>query len=431
MEAQPEWAAEEQPVAAQPSEWGTAEEQPLMEAQPEWAAEEQPAVAAQSEWAAEEQPVMEAQPEWASAEEQPVAAQSEWGAAEEQPTTPEWSASAEAQGGWAAPAEQSWMAPAEPAQASWDAPVEEARPEWNASAPAEENGWDAAVADEQAATEIPAEQVGGWDANAQTSTWGQDAYAAAPVEELTPSEAEMEPLVAAQPPPAPAEELPVMEAAPAEQEIDLSDDIVEEAPPPPAPVPVAVPIAIPAPRVSLAPAAVVTPKAPVAAAVFTAPATSPLVPGSPPPRASRLAVAAVTPTATAARVPVAPVNAFVAGEHRVIIHTVEGQVKRGAIRDVDLLDEAIPLEQQAGFAPERIAIQRVKAIFFMFATGARPPQPEGQKIRITFNDGRQVAGYSNDYQGTGQGFFVVPADTRTNTSRIFIYRSSVQAVAEG
>jgi len=110
---------------------------------------------------------------------------------------------------------------------------------------------------------------------------------------------------------------------------------------------------------------------------------------------------------------------------------VEGQVKRGAIRDVNLLDEAIPLEQQAGFAPERIAIQRVKAIFFMFATGARPPQPEGQKIRVTFNDGRQVAGFSNDYQGTGQGFFVIPADTRTNTSRIFIYRSSVQAVAEG
>ena len=141
-------------------------------------------------------------------------------------------------------------------------------------------------------------------------------------------------------------------------------------------------------------------------------------------------MAAVT-TPPAAQAAVAPLNAFIAGEHRVIIHTVEGQVKRGAIRDVDLLDAAIPLEQQAGFAPESIAIQRVKAIFFMLATGSRPPQPEGQKIRVTFNDGRQVAGFSNDYQGTGEGFFVIPADTRTNTSRIFIYRSSVQTVAEG
>ena len=107
------------------------------------------------------------------------------------------------------------------------------------------------------------------------------------------------------------------------------------------------------------------------------------------------------------------------------------QVKRGAIRDVDLLQDTIPLEQQTGFSPERISIQRVKAIFFMLATGSRPPQPEGQKIRVTFTDGRQVAGFSNDYQDSGEGFFVIPADTRTNTSRIFIYRASVQAVAEG
>jgi len=157
-----------------------------------------------------------------------------------------------------------------------------------------------------------------------------------------------------------------------------------------------------------------------------------LVPGAPPPRATlsmpALSSAAAQPTSAAVMV---PVNAFIEGEHRVIIHTVEGQVKRGAIRDVDLCEETIPLEQQTGFAPERIPIKRVKAVFFMLATGSRPPQPDGQKIRITFVDGRQVAGFSHDYKGSGEGFFVIPADTRTNTSRIFIYRASVQAIAEG
>jgi hypothetical protein len=121
----------------------------------------------------------------------------------------------------------------------------------------------------------------------------------------------------------------------------------------------------------------------------------------------------------------------VEGEHRVIIHTLEGQVKRGTIRDADLLDEVISLEQQSGFAPEQIPGKRVKAIFFMLTAGARQPQGEGQKIRVTFNDGRQVAGFSQDFKGTTPGFFVIPADQRTNTARIFIYRSSVQAVAEG
>ncbi|WP_443651637.1 DUF6982 domain-containing protein, partial [Corallococcus terminator] len=124
-------------------------------------------------------------------------------------------------------------------------------------------------------------------------------------------------------------------------------------------------------------------------------------------------------------------HSFVEGEHRVIIHTVEGQVKRGTIRDADLLEDTISLEQQSGFAPERIPGKRVKAIFFMLAAGARQPQAEGSKIRVTFNDGRQVAGFSQDFKGPTPGFFVIPADNRTNTARIFIYRASVQAVAEG
>ncbi|WP_439332617.1 DUF6982 domain-containing protein, partial [Pyxidicoccus fallax] len=183
---------------------------------------------------------------------------------------------------------------------------------------------------------------------------------------------------------------------------------------------------------------VVPPPAPVAQAVAAAPATrAPAVT----PAAATPVVAPVTPAnrvvtreplfAQPAVADSAPLTSFVEGEHRVIIHTVEGQVKRGTIRDADLLDEVISLEQQSGFAPEQIPGKRVKAIFFMLTAGARQPQAEGQKIRVTFNDGRQVAGFSRDFKGTTPGFFVIPADQRTNTARIFIYRSSVQAVAEG
>ena len=106
-------------------------------------------------------------------------------------------------------------------------------------------------------------------------------------------------------------------------------------------------------------------------------------------------------------------------------------MKRGTIRDVDLLDEVVALEQQSGFAPERIPTRRMKAIFFMLPTGSRQPASAGQKVRVTFTDGRQVAGFSTDHKASGNGFFITPADNRTNTARIFIYRSSVHAVAEG
>jgi hypothetical protein len=119
---------------------------------------------------------------------------------------------------------------------------------------------------------------------------------------------------------------------------------------------------------------------------------------------------------------------FIEGEHRVIIHTLEGQVKRGLLRDVDLLEESIPLEQQLGFTPERVPAERIKAIFFMLPPGGKQPASGGNKIRVTFADGRQVAGFSEDYSQNGRGFFLVPADNRTNTARIYIYRASVQSV---
>jgi hypothetical protein len=115
------------------------------------------------------------------------------------------------------------------------------------------------------------------------------------------------------------------------------------------------------------------------------------------------------------------------GLHRVILHTTDGQVKRGSLKDPDLGAQALALEGSSGV--EAIGLSRVKAVFFMLAPGARSPAAEGQKIRVTFRDGRQVAGFSRDHGKGGPGFFVVPADNRTNTERIYIYRHGVQAIA--
>ncbi len=119
---------------------------------------------------------------------------------------------------------------------------------------------------------------------------------------------------------------------------------------------------------------------------------------------------------------------IIGGEHRVILHTMEGGVKRGSIRDANLAGVQVVLNTAPG-ATESIPRGRVKAIFFMLAPGSRAPVTEGSKVRVTFRDGRQVAGFSKDFRGTSAGFFVVPADNRTNTERIFIYRHSVAAVA--
>jgi hypothetical protein len=118
---------------------------------------------------------------------------------------------------------------------------------------------------------------------------------------------------------------------------------------------------------------------------------------------------------------------IVTGEYRVILHSLEGHVKRGSIQNVDL---SAPSFTFLGANAERETIERakVKAIFFLMEPGAAPKPAEGARVRVTFKDGRQVAGFSRDHRSVAPGFFVVPTDHRTKTDRIFIYRHSVQTL---
>ncbi len=200
------------------------------------------------------------------------------------------------------------------------------------------------------------------------------------------------------------EEIPTLDGA------DLLEEITDEpAGSPPLPLDLE-------PLVPAAPAAILV--APIPAPAPQPKGVAPSI-AEPPPVAAPIAHP-VTPTAPACRV---------AGSHRVVVHTVEGQVKRGVLEDADLDAATLGLSGQPSAAPEALAVDKVKAIFFMLAPGEKAPAPEGKKVRVTFRDGRQVAGFSPDYDETGVGFFMIPGDTRTNTGRIWVYRAAVRQVA--
>jgi len=128
--------------------------------------------------------------------------------------------------------------------------------------------------------------------------------------------------------------------------------------------------------------------------------------------------------------PFAPSPSFVAGDHRIVLHTVEGQVLRGSLANADLADPELPLIQPNG-AVARIPAGQVKAIFFMLQAGERPAAAAGTRVRVTFGDGRQVSGLSPDYSPDSSGFFVLPLDSRTHTARVWVYRATVRQIAIG
>jgi hypothetical protein len=52
----------------------------------------------------------------------------------------------------------------------------------------------------------------------------------------------------------------------------------------------------------------------------------------------------------------------------------------------------------------------------------------GRKLRILFNDGELMVGLTNAYQPGRAGFFIVPADTTSNTERAYIVTAATREV---
>jgi hypothetical protein len=256
---------------------------------------------------------------------------------------------------------------------------------------------------------------------------------------IAPVAAPVAPVAAPPAPGARAVAAPVEE--PALEEIEgeeIGPDEMEQIPAPapvPAPLP---PLARPAPApLPAAPRAAVAPF-PSQPRAAPAPLQAPLPPhsglppmASMPPRASPPAPIPVVTSPHAPTAPVGPTATIVPGEHRVVVHTLEGQVKRGTVRSVNLDAEILPLEVIPGQPPERLSTKRLKAVFFLLGPGVKSPTPEGQKLRVTFHDERQVAGFAPVYRPEDTGFFMFPADARTNTARIYIYRGAVKSIARG
>jgi hypothetical protein len=125
--------------------------------------------------------------------------------------------------------------------------------------------------------------------------------------------------------------------------------------------------------------------------------------------------------------PAAPAELKIGGEHRVVLHTIEGGVKRGVATDIDLLAESLLLAPNLGSAaPEVVPFSKAKAVFFLLQPGEHTPEAVGKRVKVTFVDGRQVEGYLGEEMG--RGFFLLPIDPRTNTARVYVLSHAVRSV---
>jgi hypothetical protein len=94
------------------------------------------------------------------------------------------------------------------------------------------------------------------------------------------------------------------------------------------------------------------------------------------------------------------------------------------------------LESQDGDS-HRIEMEDLKAVFFTKDfEGNKEHQYDysheirgaGRKLKVEFNDGEVVVGYSLAYSEDRQGFFLTPADVNGNNERIFVLNDASKSV---
>jgi hypothetical protein len=128
--------------------------------------------------------------------------------------------------------------------------------------------------------------------------------------------------------------------------------------------------------------------------------------------------------------------------NEIVARYVDGRVVKGVTNDFLPAKDRFHLFL-AGSAPgtraSEILVAELKALFFVKDLGGAPAHnesnqfepgkpPVGRKIRVVFKDGETVVGTTQGYQPGRQGFFMVPADEKSNNSRCFVVAAATKEV---
>lgn len=121
----------------------------------------------------------------------------------------------------------------------------------------------------------------------------------------------------------------------------------------------------------------------------------------------------------------------------IVARFIDGKTLKGTTHDFapdkDLFHVYVDGDESKPAATIRVAA--LKAVFFVKTyqgnryhvedKSFRPGNEPGRRIKVTFKDKEEIAGFSTGSLAGRVGFFVLPADPASNNHRIFIVHSAV------
>jgi hypothetical protein len=122
--------------------------------------------------------------------------------------------------------------------------------------------------------------------------------------------------------------------------------------------------------------------------------------------------------------------------NKIVIHTKKGGVVKGSTGDFRPNQEKFHIILENGEVAA-MSIQNLKAVFFvkdLIGDSSRNDEyggdvpGGGRKVKVTFQDGETIIGFTTAYSAARQGWFLVPANDDGNNLRIFVVNTAVADV---
>jgi len=127
------------------------------------------------------------------------------------------------------------------------------------------------------------------------------------------------------------------------------------------------------------------------------------------------------------------------GPVKVVARYADGRVLKGTTLNFSPTRQTFLLQAEGPSNSEPVTVRTsdLKAIFFVRDLAGNAEyndvkefvgRPAGRKVVVTFKDGERLVGASLTYDAAREGFFLFPADPRSNNERIYVLMSAVVAV---
>jgi len=130
-------------------------------------------------------------------------------------------------------------------------------------------------------------------------------------------------------------------------------------------------------------------------------------------------------------------------EHKVVVHFRDGNILKGHTFDFMPTKDIFHVTKIEDHKKViEVSASLLKAVFFVknFKGDKNHPTHEifsmehfkfddvSPKVRVDFLDGEVMYGMTNGYAADRKGFFVFPADKKTNNERVFVIKESTASV---